>query len=175
MIDYAALKPFAPSLPAFGVLFLEIVTGQHIKLDDIDSMRDIYRKNGLFGDEVAAVVQLCVYDTEFKAGETIRESERLRQRFLSEVVLPLQNDLYEAFKLDFEKLFSSGSERRDPSTTRKRTISSMQARPSPRTPSPDAASGAIESIETPFRRQINNDQWRLHGVESRRAPLHVSK
>lgn len=156
---------YMPSLPVFGKLLLELVTGRYVDWDKLDRELKVYSSTKMCGTEIVHAVKTCLSmgnDKTFREGGLISKERRLRDHFLKEVVLTIQRVVRVGYQLAVKDVFSlpagdrwSDTESSASRSTRRPSTSpsGLQARASPRRastpngPSPLSSQG-LTHLET---------------------------
>jgi hypothetical protein len=119
-----------PSLPVFGKLLLELVTGRYVDWGQLEDELERYSKK-MCGTEVVNAVKACLSmgnDKTFRDGGLISQDRRLRDHFLNEVVLTIQRVVRVGYQLTVSDVFNLSSSDRWSDTAS--SISRSPRRPS---------------------------------------------
>lgn len=99
---------YMPSLPVFGKLLLELVTGRYIDWGELDRELKVYSTK-MCGTEIVHAVKACLSmgnDKTFREGGLISQDRRLRDHFLNEVVLTVQRVVRVGYQLTVKDVFN---------------------------------------------------------------------
>lgn len=148
---------YMPSLPVFGKLLLELVTGRYVDWGELDHELKVYSTK-MCGTEVVSAVKACLSmgnDKTLREGGLISQDRRLRDHFLNEVVLTIQRVVRVGYQLTVSDVFNL------PAGDRWSDTASSASR-SPRRPSrsPSGLRGGIATsrASTPIAQSAWNTQ-----------------
>jgi hypothetical protein len=124
-----------PSLVAYGKLLLELWVGHKVIWEGVKV--ELSRLAGeAFGLELTGAIKACLKPTPWTDEPlTIRQNERTREAFISEVILPVQHVLLTGYKITAQDIFSAPPMRKAsvviPKVIHKRIKQRQQSIPAP--------------------------------------------
>lgn len=104
---FCKLNPAMPSLVALGRMLLSLHLGHYVYMEQIEAELDQYSGKA-FAIQIAKAVRACLPSRELqvlKEPPTIRNNDKLRAKFISEVILPIQFILHYGHGVQAREIF----------------------------------------------------------------------